>query len=105
MPKVQRTWRDPWRNDLHVYFEGGAHMKVTGAEADDTDEVVLKRVFQDHGTLDTMKRIMGHRMEDGQLYYKVWWNKYLKRQATWEPHAVVEQQAPLLVQAYKMQLQ
>jgi hypothetical protein len=104
MAKIRRTWRERGTGHFHVRFEGGPHIKVTGAEADDVDEVVLRRVLEDRGKVYTMKAIVSHRVEGGALAYRVWWNGHLLRQSTWESHEEVMKSAPHLVAAYRQKL-
>lgn len=33
----------------------------------------------------TVKKIIGKKTENRKIYYLIWWDKYLKKQSTWEP--------------------
>jgi hypothetical protein len=104
MARIRRTWRDKATGHFHVVFEGGPHIKVTGAEADDVDDVVIRRVLADKGKVYTMKAIVSHKVVEGALSYRVWWNGHLLRQSTWESHEEVMKAAPHLVDAYRQKL-
>lgn len=47
-----------------------------------------------------IKDIIGKRQRNKKTEYLVWWQGYLKKDATWEPTAIIEPVAPLLIQAF-----
>lgn len=47
-----------------------------------------------------IKAIIGQRKIKGEMKFLVWWQGYLKKDATWEPATEIERAAPLLVTQY-----
>ena len=39
----------------------------------------------------TVKKIIGKKTENKKVYYLIWWQKYLKKEATWEPKTQLEE--------------
>jgi hypothetical protein len=42
--------------------------------------------------------------KDGKLYYLVWWEKELKKNASWEPANILEKDAPQAIKDYENNL-
>ena len=49
----------------------------------------------------TVKKIIGKNKEGRKIYYLVWWDKCLKKDATWEPRSELIKDVPQLVREYE----
>uniref|UniRef100_A0A0N4Z5Y1 Chromo domain-containing protein n=1 Tax=Parastrongyloides trichosuri TaxID=131310 RepID=A0A0N4Z5Y1_PARTI len=41
--------------------------------------------YYEDNSIYPVKEVIGKKYKDGEILYKVWWEGYSKKQATWEP--------------------
>ena len=70
-----------------------------------TEAQLMKTPEEEDTEKYIVKKILGEQVnEDGELYYLVWWDGFLKRDATYEPSRNIEKDAPQAVLDYKQNL-